>query len=489
MNNELTPVGAVIYTDGSARPNPGYYGAGVHGYTYVYPDEKRKASKVLAWVATDKGYVLQKDLEQSDAKPVHIVNYLDAYRSFQTEGTNNLGELVAPSVFFQEFREISDVISKLHVISDSEYMLDGIQKRVYAWIRNGWMTAQNTRVKNWEIWEMLFGYVEKFKSKGELTWAWVMGHNDDFGNVKADYLAGIGRNKSAEGGSENYAKISDPLGYHKVNVEIHPLISLKRIYFNTDPEFNSKGLYYQTGWSGQNFIVGKRTPEAVFSVVKLSEPDQALEAVFDAQYQLQNEVNSLVYVKTERVRSADVYPYLIEHGGSCLTKDKRNLNLNFMDRKPVTVEVLPGELPLRAVDVLNHLEEILVKYEEGTLTGDSVYSLHDVTDHFYERSTKSVGKKTVEKTELRKEFKVGIKKTDVKVVENLNGKETELKLPLMFQDDIPSRNTLKNLETESPKVFIVVWKESSHLLRYSTIIQTKTALGIWSNFFANQLLF
>lgn len=492
--SELIPIGAVIYTDGSARPNPGFYGSGMHGYTYIYPDEKKKATRVNAWQATDKGYILQKDLLQSDAKPVHIVNYLDCFQSYDSAGSNNLAEINAFNLLFENFDGLHNSLQKIHVLADSKYFIGGITQWVKGWKRNGWLSSQGKPVSNREAWEHSHDLAEDYRGKGQLVVDWVRGHNDDYGNVKADYLAKIGTAYSTDGQVLVYKDVADPLRYNKADVDLHPLLGLKRVYFNTDPEFNTPGTYYQTGWSGNDHITGKRTPEASFSVVKLNTPDPAIETIIDAQYRVPADFNNIIYIKLDRVRSPEIYPYLREHGRYCLYNAKKNQNLDFLDEKPVTIEVLAGELPHRSIEVLNVLEDILDRFTSEYLVNGQMdesvyhYRAHSLTDHFYDHGTKKVGKTEIDTWTLKKEFKVGVLSTSVMVQEPVEGKLQDLHLPLVFQDDIPSRNTLKNLETLSPKVFLITWKESNKLLRYSTVIQTTEGIGIWSNHFANQLL-
>lgn len=497
MADTLPSCGVVIYTDGSARPNPGFYGSGLHGYAFRFPGEKEQPTKANSLTATTRGYLYQQELAQkADAKPVIVTEYLDSFSASLESGTNNVAEVNAISLFFEHYPDLAEQIDTLHVIADSQYAINGATTWLDGWIRNNWITSTGAPVNNREAWERLSTHLKAFKARATFTMEWVRGHNDNFGNVKADYLAGIATNHSTDKSDTSYLVRTPPTGYHKGESTIHPFLGLKRIYFNTDAEFNTPGIYYQTGWAGPSFILGKRTSEAAFSVVKLLEPDATLESIVDAQCRVPVDVNGLVYMKLERLRSADVFPFIRDHGRFCLTPDPRNLNMNFLDRKPITIEVRPGELPLRAIDTLNHLEEILERFNEAANAGDlktfeegsANYHLHDITDHFYDKIEKKVGKTTVQSAELKKTFVVGIKKTEIIVEEQVRGTPRELKLPLIFMDDIPARNTLKRLETLHPNVYFVTWRESDHALRYATVIKTDDAVGIWSNYFANQLI-
>lgn len=493
MDNDKKQYGAVIYADGSARPNPGPFGSGIHGYLFTQVSDTTKPTKIGAWVATNKGYLLEKDVAAKKAEQVCVVNYLDAFSSSLEMGTNNIGEINAVGLFFTKMKEVADSVNSVYVLSDSDLTVKGITSWLQGWLRNGWKTKTGAPVSNQKHWEALNEVVSDFKTRGVFDIAWVRGHNDNLGNVRADYLAKLGTNYSSAGLLHDHTELSEPLRYNKVDVNLHPFISLKRIYFNTDAELNMPGLYYQAGWSGQDFVFGKRTSEAAFSVVRLATPDAVLEAIVKAQCAIKTGLNTVVYAKIDRVKSADVFPYIQKYGVYCLNQDRRNLNMNFLDGKPLTIEIRPGELPVRAIDVLSHLEEVLAKFEDYYLETQTLgpksenYAIHDVTEHFYTLSEKRVGKTIVSVSTLNKKFVVGIKKTEV-VIDSPFEPGKALTLPLIFTDDIPGRNTFKHLESKEPCVYIVTWKESESVLRYATIINTNDAVGVWCNYFANQVL-
>jgi ribonuclease HI len=492
MSDKTVYDGAVFYTDGSARPNPGAFGCGVHGYAYCYPNEKQKATKVEAYFATDMGYILQKDLAASKAKEVHVLKYMDGFRSSLEEGTNNIGEIGAAIMALKDFREITEGLPRIYIAGDSEYVVMGATEWIPNWIRNGWKSSTGAPVKNQREWILFHDAICAFKEHGVFNIGWVRGHNDELGNVKADYLAGIATNHSQDGVQRFHKVISEPQGYHKYTVDFDPLFSLKRLYFNTDKELNVPGLYYQTGYSTNDYVAGKRTSDASFSVVRLSEPNPALEAIIEAQCTRSTQQNTVVFAKLERVRSVDLYPYLKEFGRYATINDPRNLSINFLDFKPITQAVREGELPLRTIDVLSHLEEILVDFEEHYLKTQEMQSvlhkIHDVTGTFYDFSEKKRGQTIVPIMTLKKTFGVGAKSTKVEVMENTLEGEKLITLPLLFTDDMPTRNAFKSIETLEPSVYVVTWRDAPTVIRYATLVKTNQAVSIWCNYFANQVL-
>jgi len=102
----------------------------------------------------------------------------------EAETTNNRMELLAAI-------EALDALTrpcKVHLITDSVYMKDGITKWIGNWRRKGWKTAAGKPVKNRDLWERLDQAVERH----EVHWGWVKGHAGDPGNEKADELANRG---------------------------------------------------------------------------------------------------------------------------------------------------------------------------------------------------------------------------------------------------------------------------------------------------------
>lgn len=74
----------------------------------------------------------------------------------------------------------------LHV--DSSYVMNGVQRWLPGWKRNGWRTADKKPVKNVELWQELDAEV----ARHDIRWVWVKGHSGDPGNERADALANRG---------------------------------------------------------------------------------------------------------------------------------------------------------------------------------------------------------------------------------------------------------------------------------------------------------
>jgi ribonuclease HI len=481
--------GIVGYCDGGASPNPGFTGSGIHAYTYVYPKDKERPSNAgTRHIATDKGYVLKSEIKP-DQIPVKIVNYIEMACSLG-QGTNNIGEIAAAHTFLTSI--VGFEAPKVLLITDSKLVVNATNEWLDDWVKRNWIRADGTEVKNKDHWGALHTVVQQVKKTGELTAAWVLGHNNDYGNVMADYLASAGVNMSKVGPPGGVCKTYTPEEYKAVQLEIHPFLCLKRVYFNSLDTFNSRGLYYQTDAVDEKYIMGKRTGEVIYSVVKLQTPDVLTELAIAAATSRPDYTNTLLYTKTDRLNSPLVKKFTAQFGQNCFTPAKKNMNVDFLDKKPIVFEVKGGELQLRAIDILSHLEEILESIlENGIQDGKFLnkagpYRLYDITDHFYETSTKKSRGQEIEIRQLKKEFGNGVSRTNLTMeIELPSGEMSEKKFPILFGLDIPDRNTLKRIEVLDPQVLIVTWPYDEKSVQYGVVVKSDDAAGIWTNYFAN----
>ena len=134
-----------MYTDGACKGNPGIGGWGVF---------------------------IQKENAQADLY------------GFDIKTTNNKMELTAVIEGLKNLQLNTEVT----VITDSQYVKNGINQWIFNWKKNGWKTAAKKSVKNKDLWKELDDLVEKYS----VDWEWVRGHSGNPGNERADQLANRG---------------------------------------------------------------------------------------------------------------------------------------------------------------------------------------------------------------------------------------------------------------------------------------------------------
>jgi len=131
-----------LFTDGACRSNPGPGGWGV----------------ILRWDGREK--------ELSGGEP---------------NTTNNRMEMMAVISGLETLKRPCLV----EVFTDSQYVQKGISQWLHGWKRRGWKTADNSPVKNEDLWRRL----DDLAARHQVTWTWVRGHAGHPENERADALA------------------------------------------------------------------------------------------------------------------------------------------------------------------------------------------------------------------------------------------------------------------------------------------------------------
>ena len=98
--------------------------------------------------------------------------------------TNNQMELMAAITALETLERAST----LTIVTDSNYVKNGITSWIHGWKRNGWKNAAKKPVANAELWQRL----DTAQARHDVTWKWVKGHAGHAENERADELARAG---------------------------------------------------------------------------------------------------------------------------------------------------------------------------------------------------------------------------------------------------------------------------------------------------------
>ncbi|NWF83162.1 MAG: ribonuclease HI [Bryobacteraceae bacterium] len=95
--------------------------------------------------------------------------------------TNNRMELVAAIRGLAALKEACEV----EVVTDSQYLKNGVESWMSRWKRNGWITAGKKPVLNQDLWQELDAQLARHNTK----WVWTKGHATHEDNNRCDELA------------------------------------------------------------------------------------------------------------------------------------------------------------------------------------------------------------------------------------------------------------------------------------------------------------
>ncbi|KJK03536.1 ribonuclease HI [Pseudomonas nicosulfuronedens] len=102
----------------------------------------------------------------------------------EAETTNNRMELMAAIMALAALKRHCEV----RIVTDSQYVMQGITEWMVNWKKRGWKTAAKQPVKNADLWQALDEQVNRHN----VEWRWVRGHTGHPGNERADMLANRG---------------------------------------------------------------------------------------------------------------------------------------------------------------------------------------------------------------------------------------------------------------------------------------------------------
>lgn len=478
----------VFYADGSCRPNtPGYIGWGVHGY--FFREYSEKPVTIDGFHITTHGYIeIQKEIPKN-AQYIQPFEYIDGFGSNMNILTHNVAEIEA---IYNLLVYLSNIdIKNITIFTDSENTKQCLNDWCKKWEKNNWIKSDGKPVANRDRLEKTYNLIKQITDSGvKFNLQWIRSHQNNIGNDRADMLAGIGMNHSQR---QEFVERIDKYPakkYWDVSMKRNPYIAFRRLYFNSVEEYNRPGVYHISESADADFIIGKPSSSTGYSVVFLNEPDEIIEMIKHKQFENSKGLNAVIRMKLDSVYSKDVYPWLKTYGHHVMVGHKSTQSLYLVNKKQITHEENPTGLSLRALDHFALLEELLLGYKNSIenntkwLHGATPVTIHDITDRFYQTKT---DKKGYKKHELDSSFIVGFKNIIIDIDYSYQGRSIPVKIPYILGYDCLPRNNLKYLETENPCISLITWTED-HILRYATIINSDLGIGIWSNYFANQIL-
>lgn len=478
---------AVLYCDGGARPtNPGYAGYGIHGYVYSDKPTKKGIGK-NNWMAGAEGYV--KKTESPGVENVDVVAYIDRYATMPEICSNNLAEAQAAIDTITHTQSVVPdyKLSAMHIYTDNKGVVMASNELLERWEKLGWRKTNGDPLANVETMKKLLASIREFKSTAELKVSWIEAHNGHIGNEAADDLATIAclkRMRGEQGDHTTVSSVGDG-SYWNPNHDRHALLFHKTMYFLTTAECVKPGEYFVGNHGKKDDQVIKQAADGYRGYVWLKDPIVLLEQIRQKQIEVCKGEMRVSLMHLDTVMSPDIYDTIHRHGTDCLAKlTPSRADLSCVPKTPVTRILEPFMIGYSAIENCSELKTLLEHLEAGNT---EVFTPTDITDQFYKKVVKK-GKKgspDTEVTQLIDNFTPGQHGIAVKLKVKTKDELVETQATLGI--DLPTRNALKKLETEDPKIYGVTWMEIN-AYRYAFVITTDTAKAVYCAWCTNLMM-
>jgi ribonuclease HI len=102
---------------------------------------------------------------------------------YEPHTTNNRMELTAAIEGLRLLKEPCAV----QIVTDSEYVKNGITNWIHGWKRKNWLNSAKKPVVNRDLWEEL----DRLAAEHRAEWVWTKGHASDEDNNRCDELAHV----------------------------------------------------------------------------------------------------------------------------------------------------------------------------------------------------------------------------------------------------------------------------------------------------------
>lgn len=488
---KLTPmeVGAVLYTDGSASPNPGYAGWGLHGYGYDNRTPVKAPATQKKNIPTNKGYKDAKHLCK-DIQPVKLLTKYNGYGTspYPAPTNNNRMELLAIAKAFD--MALEKPWESLTIYSDSQYAINAVGHWYQRWSSNGWLNSKGEPVKEKDSIIETYEKCQLVKAKMDLSIEHIKAHVGYLGNETADKLAKKGTTLHQYGKTYEEMKV-EVRGEPKPKMEYHHFFTKNRWYFfgGEDYETPRLGDYYAyyVGVSGKgrkDKDFGMHMSDGFSSLVLLKEPEPALEHVQKKYNEICNtEYSYVISGRLDTLFTPDSYADIMSDEMVQFTcHDKLDKTLLLPSGKVICSEYNPVHLSflqMTRYPKLYPFAEHLIGEKNDLITET------DITSHIVQEVADKKGKITYR---LNPDIAAlnGLK-TKVECVDPKTGELHRIDVHLTTKVDLPDKAHLAKLVKSFPgeiQAKILSIRYADDCYEYVTVIHTTdmSAIGIWTNF-------
>ena len=446
---ESITVSAVLYTDGSANPNPGYGGWGIHGYTY-------DSSKPIELKAQKKNLITQygyKDLKFVQRDDLSVYKKIDEFNGFGTAVpriTDNVAMELTALEKGMDFA-LKENFDKVTILTDSQVSINALTNWYNTWVNNGWVNSKGEPVKIKADIQRIYPKYEQLAAKADdFKLLFVKGHSGDYGNDLVDALANKGSTMKQYG--KTHEELIYKSGIEKVKVDYHDLFSRNRWYFiggqgggQLNNIIDDYHWYYLGalghGKSDEDF--GMNQPDGFMSIVILKEPEPVIEKVQKAYNEIcKHDYSFVVAGRLDNLLTPEIYQDIMSDKVELICEDKMEKTLLLPNRKILAKEYNPAHLSFSQMVKYDYPMKLLRNYLGTTETVKLTKT--DITNELIE---KQPGKKEGEmKYAVNSHvLKNNCLRTHVDYYNKAEKQMVKLPITLTLKTDLPDKPHLQKL--------------------------------------------
>ena len=472
--------GAVFYIDGGQRPvlNKAKATFGMHAY--FYSDEvAKKGHGAKEFLPTPTTYV-EKAKVSADEKCT-VLKYYDAFgpSAGGTSMTAEMDALIEALTIIKD-SNLYDHVKRIFIYSDSQITVYGTTQWLEGWKRRGWMSSNGTPVANRNLWEKIDKLWNEVTALVDITFEWVKGHADNYGNTIADYMASTGLFHI----EDRKGTISNPEGYYAADHATSKLLLDSKLYhlYEIKPEIDGKAQYLTFSHPSQGFDVkddvGKRVRDFGIGIVRLNESEPVLDEIIRTSCKFNERIADVpIIVNLQNILKPAIYKEILEGSVGRYNVTSEG-HVKALTGENLLTIVNPSRLAYKLKPIYSEIGDVLDDYLDGV---DRI-GVTDITDKFYDK----VEKKGVTslKFKLASESSIQVHATFRRDVNDIT---TNLTRPvtITFGNDTPQRRTFNAIAGLEPKISVVTWEECESTYRYALVVETTEGVGIWCSCYDN----
>ena len=455
------------------------YTLGLHGYLMCNEVQKARGSdKPTRFLLTDRGYIDNtiKD-KYKDLKidlPTLYFNRTTTIESSSllsliTNTINTIKDTIVnkiPKDIEEKYKELEVIyepyiLENLYIYTNSEMLLNTLHEENLESLKDllntdeaGVLSYKKCRE---DLHNISLVHIEN-----------ILNYENNIGLEISNGLSLYGSRSNIQDKVEIYYR--DRIRFWDIKENVHPLLRFKRLFFNNMSDTNN---YVSVMEYPKGVEIGARISNACFGVVYCKEQLELLQEAINVYKQQTYPLSVLCCINLPTLLD----PCNIRNSWS-MGSDRYNINkhgiLQTLNGEELIAPIVPAGLANKVFNYMDSLYNILDTYRENKKS--KLLTFIDVTDRFFKEDEKG-------------NIYCLIPNGQNDIVIEVQYEDKQLMIPIEFSSNFISRNNLKNLEKEHPKITIVLEKaKDSKIVYYYLIAECDKGIGIYYNFYSSNYM-